>query len=249
MLIVSKFHDYYDTASIHGVDKTCVYQRKEDKVSVKRVHWDSDYLLKLPDGTSFPISRIYSRSGNIYNGTAIGEVTLRQRVIGFCGQFYPVAIFEPRIGNGKSYYFYNVEDFKAFVTKENIFSNKSRYRYFSPRWDKHNLEYDQGISSFFDVSSMSKYEELFHAFKTPIFSMGSHEHLELNPCLKELGFMKVKDPQSAFQDIYMFISGVLGAPLPPKEKISDEIMAASKGHDGPYSFKKPPGKRGKNRWR
>lgn len=249
MLIISRFHDYYDTASVYGIDKTCVYQRKADDVPLERAHWNVDYVLKLPNGVPFPISRIYNRSGNIYRGNTIGEVELNQLVIGFCGQFYPVAIFSPRFGDGKSYHFYNAEDLRVFIEKENVFNNRSRYRYFSPRWDKHNLEYDQGISSFFDVSSMGKYGELFHAFRIPIFSMGNHQYLTLNPCLKDLGFMKVKDPQTAFQDIYSFLMGVIGSPPPKKEKIDDKVMAASKGHDDEYSFKKQPGKRGRNRWR
>jgi len=44
----------------------------------------------------------------------------------------------------------------------------------------------------------------------------------------------------------MFISGVLGVQVRPTVEISDKDKQAAKGHDGEYSFKKPPGG---GRWR
>lgn len=248
MLIVSKFHDFYDTASAHGVDKTCVYKRSKLEVEIKRQNWDQPYHLKLPNGSNFYIDRIHE-SRSSYTGKNVGRVDVFPRVIAFCGNFYPVIKIKQTDVVGKPFCAYSAEEFAEFVAREDLFSNRSRYRYFSPRWDRFNVEYEQGVKAFFDTSQMDRYRELFHAFKSPIISIGSEKKLIVNPNLKDYGFMKVKDPQSAFQDIYMYLSGVIGAPLPPKEKMSDKVLAAAKGHDGEYSFKKPPGKRGKNKWR
>ena len=39
MLIISKFHDYYDSAIAYGVDKECVYNRKTEIIDKnKRTH-------------------------------------------------------------------------------------------------------------------------------------------------------------------------------------------------------------------
>jgi hypothetical protein len=246
MLIVSRFHDYYDTASIYGIDKTCVYLRSQEQFKIERPHWYSDYSVRLPSGKSFKLARI-GGSRMMFARGVTGEWELGQEIVGFCGQFYPVVLFKPRFGTGKSVGLYSEEEFNSFLVKEEIRRsfNKS---YFSPRWDRYNIEHAKGARGFFSQEGLDGYAELFHAFRTPVFSIGNRS-LCLNPVLKDFGFMKMKDPQSAFQDVYMFMSGVLGAPPKPKEKMSDKVLAAAKGHDGPYSFRKPPGKRGKNRWR
>lgn len=248
MLIVSKFHDYYDTASAHGVDKTCIYKRAKLEVEIKRPNWDSQHQLKLPNGSNFYFDRVHD-SRSVFHGSSVGRVDIFPRVIAFCGNFYPVIKIKQTDVESKAFCAYTQEEFAAFVDRENLFTNKSRYRYFSPRWDKFNVEYEQGLKAFFDTSQMDRYKELFHAYRAPAFVVGNEKKLLVNPCLKDYGFMKVKDPQSAFQDIHMYLSGVIGAPPNPKEKMSDKVLAAAKGHDGEYSFKKPPGKRGRNQWR
>ena len=64
--------------------------------------------------------------------------------------------------------------------------------------------------------------------------------LILNPELRKYDFVTVKDPPAAFQEIYMYISGVLGVPARSMVEISDREKARKHGHDGKYSFKKPP---------
>jgi hypothetical protein len=67
----------------------------------------------------------------------------------------------------------------------------------------------------------------------------------LNPLLKSIGFQTQKDPFTVFQCIQSYISGVIGIPEKPMVKVSDKDLAAKRGHDGPYSFKKTS----KGRWR
>lgn len=220
MLIVSKFHDYYDVGMKLGMDKTVVYERKTVAVSGK-----------------FP---------SISKHTAYEWKT---SVVAFCGKFYP--------------FVYRVTDYKVdkviWDVEEAVRSlPRSKYRYY---WDEDRIDSEVGIRKFFD-RKYPELDKLFHLHRTPIFGFeparhrrwGSqkdelYESLTVSPNLKDIQFYKVKDPISAFQDIYMFVSGVIGAPPKPTKPIDDKVMAASKGHDGEYSFKKPPGKRGKNKWR
>lgn len=219
MLIVSRFHDYYDVGMKSGIDKTCVYQR--DTTIIK-------------DGFAKPCR--YRQPGAWHYG-----------VLGFCGKFYPF-VYRYDIGSSTPYIVWNSEE--ALTT---IMPPRSKHWY----WRDYDLESEEGIKKFFD-SDFKSFEELFHTHKTPIFGFepprrwsrqGPYESLTLNPSLKDLKFFKVKDPITAFQEISMFISGVIGMPEKSMVEVSDEIKAASKGHDGPYSFRKPPGKRGKNKWR
>lgn len=246
MLIVSKFHDYYDTASIYGVDRTCVYIRNEDKIEIKGRGWRDSPHVTLRDGTSFQLGSLASYETKRFKHA---DYEFKKAVLGFCGHIYPMIkvekIWGPLYG-GKTevFCFYDHPSFKEFMANEGI--QKPQYGYWYT--DNMSVDSDKGLFNFFDINRWTKLEGLFAAFHVPCFVLRERT-LKLNPNLKNLGFMKVKHPQTAFQDIYMYLSGVLGAPLPPKEKMSDKVLAAAKGHDGEYSFKKPPGKRGKNRWR
>jgi hypothetical protein len=245
MLIASKFRDYYDTASAYGIDKTCVYVRDEKTLDVQGNHWQSEPYL-LVDSNRIPLGKLPSPDTK---RTAYYDYEFHKIVVGFCGELYPLikVTKKGRITRDiHTFCFYEHAELREFLAEEGIEEKKyGRYSWYA---DKFSVDSDQGMHNFFEPSTWKKLEVLFHTFRVPCFDV-SWKRVTLNPCLKDKRFMVVKDPQSAFQDVYMYLSGVLGAPPPPKEKISDEIMAASKGHDGEYSFRKPPGKRGKKQWR
>lgn len=248
MLIVSKFHDYYDTASVHGVDKTCVYLRNEEKIEIHGRGWRGDPNVILKDGTRFHLGQIASYETKRFVNA---DYEFKKAILGFCGEIYPlIKVVKTYSGyprpQPETYCFYDQPSFANFMAEEGIEGKK--YRYGSWYRDRFDIDTDQGIHNFFDPNRWTQLEDLFAAFHVPCWVV-RESTVKLNPNLKKLGFMKIKDPQSAFQDIYMYMSGVLGAPPKPTKPIDDKIMAASKGHDGEYSFKKPPGKRGKNKWR
>lgn len=252
MLIVSKWHDYYDTISAYGIDKTCVYNRSEEFFEVEYSHWNSPKFVILPNGKRREFSRVPSSQ---YTGRTDGAHRLHKRVIGFCGQLYPMIVAEYWSNSVlvRESFLYTVEETLKYMEREGLNTERSKYWYVS----SFDIRSEKGIANHFDKSQISNMDDIFHSFRTPIFVLGSgfsgadsqQSYLAVNPCLKKLGFMKVKDPQTAFQEVYMYLSGVLGAPPKPTKPIDDKTMAASKGHDSPYSFRKPPGKRGKNRWR
>ncbi len=260
MLIVSNFRDYYDTASIYGADKTCVYLRSEKVTGFSASAWGYKPSLTLEDGSKISIKRVPSQEEFDYNRAFY---TFSKWVVGFCGTFYPVVKVdrERNLGSPISpstenteHFFYSKEDLQQYMADEEIEGeHRSRYYY----RDDYSVKNEQSLSTFFDQTHWLGLSEIFHSFKVPVFVLGENspgqrprqDNVVLNPCLKKLGFMKVKDPQTAFQEIYMFLSGVIGMPEKPMIEVSDKVKAAAKGHDGPWSFRKPPGKRGKNRWR
>lgn len=217
MLIVSKFHDYYDVGMKTGIDKTVVYERNTTSI----------------EGT-FPPPYKYKHTG------------WSCCVLAFCGKFYP--------------FVYHVQENKIdriiWTLDEALASLPlNKYRY----WDEYSLETKEGITKFFG-KTYPEMEEEFHKHKTPIFGFKpvlgrvyswmknqKYDVLVLNPCLKDIEFYKVKGPIEAYQEISMFVSGVIGTPAKPMVEVSDKVKAASRGHDGKYSFKKPPGK--KTKWR
>lgn len=61
------------------------------------------------------------------------------------------------------------------------------------------------------------------------YKTGKSKELIINPKLQDWGFQSVKDPVTAFQDIFMYISGVLGVDAPKMIEISDKEKAKKKG--------------------
>ena len=65
--------------------------------------------------------------------------------------------------------------------------------------------------------------------------------MTLNPCLKNYGFQKIFDSYAAFQEISMFLGGVLGSEAAPMVQIEDKYIKEGHGFDE-WSFKTLPTK-------
>ena len=246
MLICSSHRDYYDTASAYGIDKTCVYNRKEEALEGK---------FNIPDhpyGGRWPFEESFFKKKSKYDVVYV----FYKYVIGFCGNLYPVIISDKitkSAGTTERYAFYNQEDLNKFTVDEKI-DLKNRKSYWNNR--DFYIDSESSMKLFFDPKSFKGLEEEFYKNRAPVFIygrfplLGRLEKLVLNPILRQYKFMKVKDPQTAFQDIFMYQSGVLGTTPEKPKPVDDKIMAAARGHDGEFSFRKPPGtKRSKPKWR
>ena len=232
MLIASKFHDFYDKVLGHtGVDKTVVYRRFTEKFPSKLV--DLGYEELKSKKTSF---------------------TVHKYVIGFCGKLYPVVEFRRKLTEGfASRFFYDFDKLRVFTAKHLLKIKSGRVSLWYNHYDVMN---DAEIKKFFDPNNWKELLPVFRDKNAPIFicgKVGMEGHhmknaLYTNPCLKDYQFFKAVDPVSAFQGLYMYISGVLGTPVNPTVKLSDKEMAKKRGHDGKYSFKKlPSDKKGKKK--
>ena len=174
---------------------------------------------------------------------------VKYRLIGYCGSIHPLIIVNKKVSGLTTIlegsYFYDEKKLMIYLAEEKV--KFTQYRDWLWRKD-YSLSTTDGLTYFFDQKSWSHFLPYFQKHKAPVFLIGSRT-LILNPCLKEYKFQQVKDPYSAFQDIFMYISGVLGVESKKIVEISDKDKAEAKGHGGKYSFRKTPGKRGKNRWR
>jgi hypothetical protein len=250
MLIVSKFRDFYDTISVYGIDKTCVYERTSEFIK-GTVQFTGRY-----SDRGWPYAEQFEKSKNKIKY----EYVSKKFVIGFCGKLYPVVVITKEEKKAQSskitkYCFYNAEEVTIYLEKEKLTENTTK-RYVS--FNDFSVERPQSLNNFFNTDLFEPLQEEFHKNNCPVFVYGRFKQgdeirpkdfLVTNPCLKDYKFEKVKDPQTAFQDVFMYISGVLGISAPEMVEISDKEMAIKKGHGDKYSFRKPPGKRGKKQWR
>ena len=67
-----------------------------------------------------------------------------------------------------------------------------------------------------------------------------NESFCINPVLKDFNFMRVLDPVTAYNELRMFIGGVLTNPEKDVDQVSMEYRYRQKGFDEKYGFRKRP---------
>jgi hypothetical protein len=227
MLIVSDYKDYYDTVQNMGVDKSCVYNRDTVTYDVTS-QWGSNELkakelsIKLP--FTLPMYQTF------------GDIEYHFFLVGFCGSvYYGYTWVDPETKEKHLSY-----DVQGLYDK--FHSKKKKYYYWG--WREFNIETikkaeEQKIDDFF----IKLKEETGKPI--PIFVLENTESLRsrkieltLNPILKNYNFVTRKDVYTAYQDIYSYISGVLGISEKPIVEISEKNKIESKGFDK-WSFRNP----------
>lgn len=233
MLIISKNKDYYDgVVGSMGVDKTIVYERNTTEINdikkfpkpfdnKKRKWSDVNHFYELP------FFKLKSDTKYEYRSPFI---------IGFCGKLY-VGIkfyYKVRIHNSMEIYdyqydtFYDLINIKKYV-EENHWNNvfNDTYNYIN--------DYDP--------------IEIHREIKSPIFifdfNVGKQSRINekfiINPILKDYEFYKIFDTFTAFQEIQMFVSGVLGTNEKETIEVDDKYKIGQHGFDK-WSFRKEPTK-------
>jgi hypothetical protein len=236
MRIISKFDDYYDTAFAYGHDDTYTYIRKTEEVSVD-----------LPE--------------NHYR-TWIGSQYLNEYaiILGFCGKFYFGHVIEHGLNQTVCWSVSDIEKFINSISDIHLkkelaasFDGKKThsFRFYYNR--KRQFKSTREAFEYYFSQTIPDSTDKFFEYGTPVFSLEYRTTRFLsdfrkpsgvlctNPRLKDLDFYKVMEPYVAFQEIDMFLGGVLGSAHPPMKTISDIAMRDKKGFDE-WSFKKKPTK-------
>jgi hypothetical protein len=224
MRIISKFHDYYDSALKQGFDKETVYVREIRQTQFTPA--DAPLRMNSTYGLPYQVSFL---------------------ILGFCGQLYKVIQVEDQTvpGARHSHYFYSWSDFEIYAKAQDIgldWGGKGDKRPYRWRVHSNNAKDLEHHYNSMDPSSLQKY---FVEKNVPIFIYQPWTTntylLNENASLKEIEFFKVKDVFTCFQDIYMYVSGVLNQRENPMVSISNQDKIDKHGFDD-YSFRKLPTK-------
>jgi len=237
-IVTKEFHDYYDNCMAYGLDKSIVYDRKMTEL------FDDDELTKESKKLFVNIpSRSYSKQNvinetiNEYNSNQI-RYAFDSGIIGFCGIIHP--FLTVRYAKHDAYgweesddYIYDFESYEKFIKK--IKTNENNFIL-------HNMKAMEKYFNCFEET------DFFFKIKNPIFlniegCRYRERKLIINPCLKKYKFYKVIDSMTAFQQISMFLSGVLGEVHPPTIEVSNEVKKHKAGFGHKYAFKKEPSKK------
>ena len=250
MRIISNFKDYYDCIQSYGQDQSFVYLRNPETFNFDREqHGRSKNLV----GNFWPFQKIS-------NHGLSNEFYLRQIVIGFCGKVCP--ILEIKKGKeGKLTICYSTWDIDAFVEKHYAEKYVKEYykekkNYWSRLWNAPNR---RQFNIFFDkyAEKQDDYEELFIKSGHPIFvayyrdrwnhsdNVATYQYstITFNDELKKLEFYRIFPTALAYQEIAMYLGGVLGQGNPTIPEISNNDMIEAKGFDLKSSFRKDKSKK------
>jgi len=236
--IYSKWQDYYDGVQAYGQDKKVIYKRKKivcrEGTKTYRQVTNSPAVSQLIDSllnNRHEFKNIFSRV---------------QFILFFCGKSYLGFIYglrdkQDKITNHYCYSMYDIESlFKLCNTKLP-----------EPRWYTYpssNTILRKKLPEIFELSKHFEHNldtfNLHHMLGTPVFiylKHNSRDYILLNPKLKTYEFYKTMDAYTTFQEISMFISGVLGGISPPMIEISNDTKIAKHGFNK-WSFRKEPEK-------
>jgi len=219
MRIISKFRDYYDGVQGMDLEKDDVWVRKQSKTGFKNIRTNgfnyynySSYL--------FGIDVVYDKT--------LGGIKFSNGVIGFCGNIIP---------------FLNIGGYICF-TEEDAYNHKPDF--IVSRYKRDEYTFNKHVKAAFLDQSYERFQHIFSDYDCPSFriqctSMNLNEcELTINPTLNDSGFFKLKDSYTAYQDISMYVFGVLGNRNDKTVTISDEDMKKQKGFGHKYAFKKEP---------
>lgn len=270
MKIYSKYHDYYDSVLAYGIDDTVTWIRDTKEVArykpISSYYHNSTSLEGLTEEELFFESDMFRDRPGLprkweSRRYSIGASTMEWRVVGVAGKMYPVLIIG--VTDKKSYkdyytYCYNIEDvmkvlemFEADGVKGAIddFKKKTKpSKYWPQRFRSNHKSTYERFRSFFETwHGTDNYQDLFVNLGVPIITCRWDVNdwiMETNSNLSDVGFQKVMDPFGTYQEIEMFLSGVLGGESPPMAQVQDDkLMAEKKGFDRVTSFRKAATKR------
>lgn len=236
MLIISKFHDYYDSAIGEGIDKTVVYQR--NTVEIEK---GPTYGIDLGWGGLNLMGDVLTKNNNRIK---IGDVCHKWFTVGFCGKIY--------VGLEELEVIEKANGIHRLKTKTNIYYGQDCLIPFSENKSKRIYDYRgsyRETEEYIRILHEKEMTEIFFQFDVPVFVVFNKERVfrsdlessdcNLNPRLKDFEFFKVKDTYAAFQEIQSFISGVLGTNRDPVSIPTDKEKILSHGFDNKWSFRNP----------
>jgi len=219
MRIISRYHDYYDMIQTYGQDQSLIYNRVIDQIWLDMSKYENKSNPIL--SSIYEAMYIFSRNRDDFKTDF--------EIIGFCGRLY--LMLHCRESKKDSY------KWKSIKFPSQLQINGGRHA-------------KEEINKFFDETLKDNFfQYLFINNKVPIYTirMDSRDPalvIEVNSILAGYNFQSIINPFDTYQEISMYLGGVIGKPNCCEQGISDGDMKYKKGFDD-MSFKKYPIKKRK----
>lgn len=220
MKLHTDFRDYYDNAIGFGVDENVHYNR-----------FKSDIEIVLKSKNDRPS---HHRSG----------------LIGFCGTTFPFI----KLHRFDKKYLCDLDDTRPKIVEICFAYSFQTYKEKESEWYDYSHDFgywdrtrDTKLKQFF-TDWAGQNDAIFRELKIPIwavnFNNGSQKNGIANPRLKDYQFERIKDSNTAFQEISMYLSNIL---IEQKDTavIEDKYRIQQHGFDLKGSFRNPKKRRAK----
>jgi hypothetical protein len=233
--IVGKNRDYYDSALAHGADMSLVYERVTRKADGCDDDLGSDFGFKdAPIGQSFYDERLRRYQGND---------RFMPCLLLFCGKAHP--FFEHDYyrtgGNSGTDHLWDAGSVHASVGTVLTGRPLRRYREGTGFGIRH-FDRKRVDAWFAGRLPDARIAEIHHRHRSPVVlyrAIGNEREVEtvVDPILTRIGFQRTVDAFSAFQEIAMYLGGVLRGNENAMATISDEDKLGKHGMDE-WSFRR-----------
>ena len=248
MKIISKHKDYYDGVQAYGIDKTLVYNRKEEIITLDTLP-SYKSLVEVKGDVSLGIIVLETDK----YGDEKSYFHIHKIVIGFCGKLIPAYQLDEYLENEKT-------SSKVYYKAENL------HEFYDKLHKKHNcIEFTMDFTPY-SINELNAYlkatifennfSSWFQIIQCPVFlmlddpkneSLNPYEHadkiiIKKNPILKTLDFYKIKDAFTVHQEISQYIGGVLTNNEGLKDNLNDPQKVKKHGFDEKYGFRTRPKK-------
>jgi hypothetical protein len=235
--VISRFHDYYDGVQGLGQDRSLVYVREQRALSPEE---KAQYLCEMP-------GRGYSGRYTGFESWPFWVAVAGRRYRGFAVRTIPVT------ETSCAEFFYSAESYAEHVLRVagfDPFAPRSKtYGHRVRAWQKEaSRRSREAVVGWFNAQGSPEVAAPMAAlghvavgcagWSEPIRSIAP---LVLNPRLADYDFFKVLDPYQCFQEVSMWIGGVLPGRDAMMAKVSDADRFVEHGFDAKTSF------RGRNR--
>lgn len=218
MKIIDKHRrDFYDCIQGYGFDDDIVYVRTYEKIKI---------------------------DCNLTAGYLFDKIFRRDIILGFAGQIYQILGLSTDEDVIK--YCYNIDDIDKFVSnnskkyEEWINGKKegwaSKFGFYKNPRNKILRELEE-----FDGKEYKKFFDNGPIFTIRKYAYYTESYLEVNPIIRGLEFVRIMNPQQAFQTLQMYLANQ-ARPIKPIPKIDDKTMCEAKGFSSKFSFRKDKSK-------
>ncbi len=242
VIIKSNFKDYYDSCVGFGIDKGVVFSRKQEKIRIIDCRKGRSDLENAVHSIEASVSALFDQQ------VALPKGYYERIVVGFCGKLYTGLVSHYYMGEQvfrrdaslmnkvlQTKNHWVLEDF----TPEQLTTNKGDGEYYLG----HEKNRAHNIADWFKRMGDGLAVEnakLFFDHGITSFSIHNRE-VVLNPSLKDIGFSRVVDGVTAFQEVSMHVASLHSSAIKQPEPISDKLKALSKGFND-HSFRSGPGR-------
>jgi len=254
MKIIGRIHDYYDGAIAYGADNSLVFLRE----TTQQDDTVLDIITKILTDKGIDATSYYGKRA--LNLPCFGDsisTQLNIEIIGFCGKLYAGIRLIGRIEN---------KDALPIVVNEVFYPTNGYHKLqetLSQIDEKYSVKYFKTATSMFGPQKYSNFErqckvidalwgneltDVFVKMNAPYFCVkysqsnlmryAGTQTVESIPVLKNSNFYKVKDSYQAFQEISMYLGGVLPRQAPELVDISDKDRIEQHGFNK-LSFRNP----------